>query len=731
MKKNILKLFYIPLIFLTFFSFIYFIVIYFVIKKEVNEEVKNYQKIVIKQKKEELKRDIKNFEYLFSLIRNSIYTTSLEEMKTLLNYYLQGKQTHNNELIIWDVTNKKLNYSIENNRYIILKYKNKKYLVFLKNIGKKVYLIGIKKDLIDNIVLNEIRKYLNKINKNQASYIAMGKINTFHPSENGIFGYIYYMPPKFKRLEGKLLSINKTDIKGNYYRKHYLECLAKKPEGCFIEYYFKNPKTLKIEKKLSYISFMKDYNLDILKGVYKSQIKNSIKLQGNFYKKKLFKLFLFSLLVFLIMYIIFIYLLYMGLKKIRDSVLDEYNELKIQLEGKYFYDNLTSLPNRIKLQEDLKNRDISQIAIIDIKDFGIINELYGFKFGDKILIKFAEELKDRFDMVYKYGNDEFILATKDVFDNLITNINAVLESIVKEFKIKLEINMGISNIRPLLENAEMALYEAKRKDKFFVVYNDELKDKEKEKYQKIQKLKKVLKSKDIIPYYQCIVNKNYEVIKYEALMRIKIEDKIYSPYFFMDLIKEAKLYESFSKIMIEKVFDDLKFFDKKVSINLSYKDIISLDMINFILKKLEEVDASKVVFEILESEGIENYTKVEKFLKNVKEKGVFIAIDDFGSGYSNFAKIVKLNPDYLKIDASLIKDITNKKNYKLVKLMSDFAKEFNISTVAEFVANKEILEKLEEIGVDEYQGFYFCEPKPFENIIKKDKISSKKGENED
>ena len=733
MKKNILRLFYIPIIFLTLFSFIYFIVIYSFVHKEVKKEVTNIQKVVIQQKKDELKRDIDNFKYLFSLIKDSIYTTSLEEMDEFLNYFVKyhhSKLIQINNFLIGDVSGKKLNYSIENGKYVILNYKNEKFLVFFVNKGQKVYLIGIKKNFIDNIVLDEIRKYLNKVNKNQASYIAMGKITTFKPGKDGIFGYIYYMPNRLKYLEGKKLSINKTDIKGNYYRKEYLMCLKKNPEGCFIEYYFKNPKTLKIEKKLSYISYIKDYKLDVLKGIYESQIQNLIKIKGDIYIKEIIKIFWISTIIFALMYLIFVYFLYLGLNKIKDSLLNEYNELKAQLEGKYFYDNLTGLPNRVKLKEDFKSKDIKQLVIIDLKDFGILNELYGFEFGDKILIKFAKELKNNFENVYKYGNDEFILAFENGLKDLIAKIKLVLTDIESEMKIKVDINIGVSNLKPLIENAEIALYEAKRKDTFFVVYNDEIKEKEKEKYEKIQQLKEVLEKENIIPYYQCIVDKEGNTVKYEALMRIKIDDKIYSPYFFMDLIKEAKLYDSFSKMMIEKVFDDLKYFEEKISINLSYKDIINKNMFKFIIDKLEKVDATQVVFEILESEGIENYDKVIEFLTIIEAKGVGVAIDDFGSGYSNFVNILKLNPTYLKIDASLIKNITDEKNYKLVKLMNDFAQEFNFKTVAEFVANKEIFEKLKEIGIDEYQGFYFCEPQPLENIIKKDKISSKKGENE-
>ena len=121
-----------------------------------------------------------------------------------------------------------------------------------------------------------------------------------------------------------------------------------------------------------------------------------------------------------------------------------------------------------------------------------------------------------------------------------------------------------------------------------------------------------------------------------------------------------------------------------------------------------------IIFELLESEGIENYKEVMSFIEDVKSYGAKIAIDDFGSGYSNFERIVELQIDFLKIDGSLIKNIHQNDDMKIItKTIVNFAKELGIKTVAEFVHSKEVLKEVEALGVDYAQGFYIGKPQEF------------------
>jgi EAL domain-containing protein (putative c-di-GMP-specific phosphodiesterase class I) len=189
-----------------------------------------------------------------------------------------------------------------------------------------------------------------------------------------------------------------------------------------------------------------------------------------------------------------------------------------------------------------------------------------------------------------------------------------------------------------------------------------------------------------------------------------------SPYFFLDISVKTKQYLQLSNQIISKALKDLKKTDKQISINLSFKDILDSEFIVFLdesLKKITNEDKSRVVFEILESDYISDYTLLEEFISKYRKQGIKIAIDDFGTGYSNFAHILKIRPNYIKIDGSLIKNIYSDKNsYEMVKSIIDFSKALNIRVIAEFVHSQEVFDSLVELGVDELQGFYLAEPKP-------------------
>lgn len=126
-----------------------------------------------------------------------------------------------------------------------------------------------------------------------------------------------------------------------------------------------------------------------------------------------------------------------------------------------------------------------------------------------------------------------------------------------------------------------------------------------------------------------------------------------------------------------------------------------------------------MIFEITESEAIQDFNSVADFIKQVRKFGAKIAIDDFGSGYSNFAYLVEIKPDYIKIDGSIIKTIVKNENSRLVtKSIIDTARSLNIKTIAEFVSEQDILDCLTELNVDMVQGFHIAHPLPIEKLSK-------------
>ena len=209
-----------------------------------------------------------------------------------------------------------------------------------------------------------------------------------------------------------------------------------------------------------------------------------------------------------------------------------------------------------------------------------------------------------------------------------------------------------------------------------------------------------------------------EITKYETLVRMIGKNKeIIPPLEFLSISKRTKLYSHITLEVINQACNTFKNRKESFSVNLSIDDIKDAHTVQEIIKTLIKTNtASKIIFEILESEGIENYEDVTNFITQIKALGARIAIDDFGTGYSNFEHILKLNVDYIKIDGSLIKGMKENNKHKIiVETIIDFAKKVGSKTIAEFVYDQEILDITKQIGIDFAQGFYVG--KPFEIVV--------------
>jgi len=165
--------------------------------------------------------------------------------------------------------------------------------------------------------------------------------------------------------------------------------------------------------------------------------------------------------------------------------------------------------------------------------------------------------------------------------------------------------------------------------------------------------------------------------------------------------------------MIQKSFEAFAGLKMEFSLNLSIDDIIQEETIELIDACLKTYSGSRVVFEILESEGIHSYDLASRFIGNMKSKGCKIAIDDFGSGYSSFEHILRLHVDYLKLDSSLIRNIdTDPQSYTVVETIQDFASKLNMKTIAEFVHSESVHRKIQALGINFSQGYYVGKPGP-------------------
>ncbi|ATB68437.1 putative diguanylate cyclase [Sulfurospirillum diekertiae] len=409
--------------------------------------------------------------------------------------------------------------------------------------------------------------------------------------------------------------------------------------------------------------------------------------------------------------------------------------VKEQLIEQHFKDELTGFGNREALFHRLRlDHNTKLLILLNLIGFSEINDYLGYDVGDELLKQIAHFLMKSFnshaDVVFRINGDEFavLLTSQDIkmISTARDNIKQMIHSlekkvfIIKGYEVVVRINVGVAkgSSDEIYMQSHVALKEAKTHNQAVVFYeaNEILKNKTKHNIQIIQKIKTAIDHDCIVPFFQGIYdNKQHKITKYEVLMRLQEEDRHYlSPYSFLDQAKKTRLYGKLTKIMINKSFEYLKDFKVDFSINLTKGDILSTSVKECLYDNIKKYQcAHRVILEIVESEGIENFSEITAFIREVKQLGCRIAIDDFGTGYSNFAYLVKLEVDIIKIDGSLIKDIdTNEISAMTVETIISFAQKMGYEIVAEFVDRESIQEKLLSLHVDFSQGYLFSKPSP-------------------
>ena len=235
----------------------------------------------------------------------------------------------------------------------------------------------------------------------------------------------------------------------------------------------------------------------------------------------------------------------------------------------------------------------------------------------------------------------------------------------------------------------------------------------------INMVKSALVEDRIVPYFQGIVNlQTMKIEKYEALVRLILPSgEVLSPYAFLDTASKTHYYYDITKVMIKKTMEMAKKYPaQRFSINFSMKDITNKNIIHTLFKLFDtdEETAKRIDIELLETElVIVDDNRINDFITKVHNYGSKILIDDFGTGYSNFSYLSDLDVDIIKIDASIIKEITtNTKKLHIAQSIHNFTSGMNMQNVAEYVETKEVALRLKEIGIEYAQGYLFSKPLP-------------------
>jgi len=423
---------------------------------------------------------------------------------------------------------------------------------------------------------------------------------------------------------------------------------------------------------------------------------------------------------------------------IRTSI-KQYGQL-VELHNKYeetyremTTNPLTLLPNRNKLIEDFSTKNYKTLILIDIIGFSIINDTNGYDVGDFVLQELGGFLTSMYSSdfnVYHINIDIFALVSKDEnIENLFEVVEKIkddiskLKMITNNFNKSIETTIGVAyrTDDDIMKKAELALKEARNAGRNQIkFYSDDLKI-----IQQINDtnywapiIKEGLETDKIMAYAQPIYNINTNSIeKYELLVRLKGEGKIFYPSEFLSAAKNSgQLYNIF-KFMFTQA---CKFASKNgnhYSVNISDTEFLQEGLYEFIVDTIKEysVDPNLIALEILEYNAISDTKDIKDMISKIHSLGIEFVVDDFGVQCSNFGQIENLPITTLKIDGSFIKNVHESKNSQIiVKTIQTFAHEKDLKIVAEFVANDKIYEKVKELGIEYAQGYYFAEPSPLQ-----------------
>ncbi|MGA1932066.1 EAL domain-containing protein [Arcobacter sp. YIC-464] len=398
--------------------------------------------------------------------------------------------------------------------------------------------------------------------------------------------------------------------------------------------------------------------------------------------------------------------------------------------------DITDVMNPKKqLIADLSYLEKPTLIFLQIANYELFKEFYSetlmhtfeFEFEQVILNYFPSDFNLK--KVYNLNNGLFaFLKNEELTDS---KIQYTLKQVIEKFKeigisfmeTSYDVDICISYAKEgnhLLDDAYLAIQHAL---KYKIPILDAKNFHRRAQIEARNKLKNIGLIKDalakegsFISYFQPIINnQTNEIEKYESLIRlIDKRGNILSPFQFLDVAKKTGYYSDITELVIQNSFNALNHTDKDITINLSSLDIENSKLRELLWKLISKAEnKGRVTFELLEDEEVKDFELVKEFiLKSKLEAGVTIAIDDFGSGYSNYERLLQFHPDILKIDGSLIKNIlTDEYSQHVVESIIVFAKKQKIKTVAEFVGNDEVLQKIKELGIDYSQGYFLGEPK--------------------
>jgi diguanylate cyclase (GGDEF)-like protein/PAS domain S-box-containing protein len=434
----------------------------------------------------------------------------------------------------------------------------------------------------------------------------------------------------------------------------------------------------------------------------------------------------------------------------------EAKKMEEDLYYKSTHDELTHLANRKEFEKRLENvlskikNDPHEhvVCYMDLDQFKVINDTYGHIAGDELIrqlsVIFQKKLRHR-DTLARLGGDEFgFLLEYCTLEQAQRALKDIQETI-NEFRFKWEdkslaitasigvvpINVETRDPTEVMSMADSACYVAKDAGRNRIhVFNktDDYQEQRQKEMHWVERINRALEEDRFCLYAQpiCPIGGDAQERHFELLIRMLGENgDIIPPGAFLPAAERYNLSSKIDHWVIETAFSWLQSDETMLEkgylwgINLSGQSLADETLIEFVFDQFErkEIPPERIYFEVTETAAIANMKNANQFIKALQEKGSRFALDDFGSGLSSFAYLKSMPVDYLKIDGAFVKNLEHDIfDYAMVKAINDVGQTMGKQTIAEFVENDAILEKLKEIGVDYAQGYGIGKPQPLIEI---------------
>ena len=427
----------------------------------------------------------------------------------------------------------------------------------------------------------------------------------------------------------------------------------------------------------------------------------------------------------------------------------EYRQKKYaeKLETNQHVDKETGLPNHLALNKELTNSRENglrkYVVYISIDQFENFQFFYNDRTVSLILVEVSRTIRlcmRNYDIkaeLYHLQEDKFALVCEEedkdrLAERLLNYFSSTIvlkDNLNHDITLNISLRLGFSNDADTdnsdrLAQAKLAHQKARQIEAPYFIY--EQNDDNERTYRNNQIVSSMIRyalnnnkiTAECQPIYDLTKplpgENNYELFSYEILVRLyDDEGKIHYPGEFLNIAKQAGLYISITKAVVNIAFDLVEKFDYVFSINLSSSDMANTSVRELFSARLKKCKApNRLTIEVLETEDIDQkMDDVLKFLNEVRNKGCHVAIDDFGSGFANISTILQLNIDYIKIDGSIIKRLPYDENSRaFLSMLSNFAASANYTMVAEFVSSQDILDQVKALGVQCAQGYLLGKP---------------------